>query len=187
VARPQAEEARIEGQIASYQGRVESAPSKDQELATLTRDYEATKVLYQSLLQRDEDARMADNLEKKRIEEEIRVLDPAVPARLPAAPNRWMLLGLGLVVSMGLVLFVVVVVEHWDTSFHSVDGIRMFTKVPVLASIPVIDVSSRYARWGKAGFAAIASAVGITCIIALAWLVAHENVQLVTLLSRGGS
>jgi hypothetical protein len=181
------EERSLRNQIASYQTRVESAPGQQQELASLTRDYDATKDLYQSLLQRDEEARMADSLQKRRMGEEVRILDPAVPSRFPSAPNRLRLILAGLALAMAIAFGVVALVEHGDTSFHSVDALRSFTKVPILVSIPRIDVRTSTDRRRLAGIVTIAAVLGVVFIAGAAYLVAHGNEQLAALLSRGSS
>ena len=44
-----AEEQRLRGAIAAYQARVENTPKREQEFQEISRDYETTKELYQSL------------------------------------------------------------------------------------------------------------------------------------------
>jgi polysaccharide chain length determinant protein (PEP-CTERM system associated) len=181
------EERRLKDQIASYQAKVESAPGREQEISSLTRDYESTKDLYRSLLQRDEEARLADNLEKERMGDEIRILDPAVPSPLPAAPNRLRLLAIGLALSAAAAIGLVALLEHTDTSFHSVDSLRGFTTVPVLASIPRIDVATGADRRRRLGLVTIAALLGVVGVAVAAYLIAHGNEHLASLLSRGAS
>jgi polysaccharide biosynthesis transport protein len=183
-----AEEARLQDSIATYQSRVDAAPTRDQEFRELSRDYEATKEMYTSLLGKYEDAQMAENMQQTRQGEQFRVLDPAVPARMPAAPNRLQLLLIGSFLCIALSAGMVVLAEQRDTSFHTVDDLRAFTRVPVLISIPRIvtrgDVVRSRARLVLGGLALTAAMALLT---AGAWTFSHNNEDLVRLLARGTS
>src|SRR5438034_576350 len=132
------EEGRLRDGIAAYQARVENVPRREQEFKELSRDYEGTRELYQSLSKRFEEAQLAESMEQRQKGEQFRVLDPAVPNPEPAAPNRVRLLVMALVGSLGLAAGAVALVEKADTSFHTLDELRAFSVVPVLVSIPRI-------------------------------------------------
>jgi hypothetical protein len=113
------------------------------------------------------------------------VLDSAIPASKPAAPDRQTLLLLGLALSAGLAAGVVFLAEALDTSFPSVDDLRAFTTVPILVSIPKIVGHSDIRRRRRRFQLGIASAVvGILIVVAASYLIAHDNQQLVALLQR---
>ena len=131
------EEERIRLTITRYQRRVENAPTREQTLQTLRRDYEAAREAYASLLQRYEDAQIAEALVQQK-GGQFRLLNPAVPPAAAVGPNRSRLALIGLVLSVGMAVGLVFLAEQFDTSFHSLDDLRAFTKVPVLASIPRI-------------------------------------------------
>jgi polysaccharide biosynthesis transport protein len=182
------EESRLRGQIASYQTRVENVPRREQEFKELSRDYEGTRELYQTLMRRHEEAQLAESMEQRQKGEQFRVIEPAVPNPLPAAPSRVRLLLMALVVSLGLAVGAVVLAENIDTSFHSVDDLRAFSPVPVLVSIPriVTHIDLRRARW-RMRFATGVALVSLVMIVGLAFVVANGNEQLVSLLARGRS
>lgn len=165
--------------IATSQRRVENSPQREQDLQTLTRDYETTKELYRSLLVRYEEAQLAESMEQRQRAEQFRILDPATASRQPAAPNRVRLILIGLLLSAGLAAGAVVLAEQLDTSFHTVDDLRAFSKVPVLVSIPRIvtegDISQRR-WWFRLG--AIAATVGLILIVGSSYLIASGNEQL---------
>src|SRR6267143_3724238 len=73
----------INGQIAVYTRRLENTPRHEQELAILTRDYDTSKELFQSLLTKRGEADMASELELRQKGENFRV---SMPARLPERP-----------------------------------------------------------------------------------------------------
>src|SRR5438094_9139202 len=78
-----------------YQRRVENAPQREQEFQELSRGFETARESYASLLKRYEDAQLAESMEQSRQGEQFRVLDSALTAKQPAAPNRFRLAVLG--------------------------------------------------------------------------------------------
>src|SRR5207245_4231524 len=123
-----AEEQRLRRQIETYQRRVESAPQREQEFQELSRGFETARELYASLLKRYEDAQLAENMEQSKQGEQFRILDPAIPTKQPAAPNRFRLVLLGVLLALGGAVAAAVLAGHLDTSFHTHDDLRAFTK-----------------------------------------------------------
>lgn len=188
IAALKAEAVRLRKDLASYQSRVETTPRWEQEFQALARDYDSTKDLYQSLLKRHEEAKLAESMEQRQKGELFRVLDPATPSERPVAPDRLRLILMGLVLSAGLAVGVVMMVEQLDTSFHTVDDLRGFTTVPVLVSIPPLITSADLVRrqW-RTKVVAVSVAAGIIGIVALSYFVAKGNEQLAWLLVKGGA
>ena len=179
------EDKRLRDGIATYQARVENVPRREQEFKELSRDYEGTRELYQSLSKRYEEAQLAESMEQRQKGEQFRVLDPAVPKPEPAAPNRVRLLLMALVGSIGLAAGVVALAEKADTSFHTLDELRAFSAVPVLVSIPrIVTETDRRRRQWHMRLAASAAVVGLVVIVSSAYFAAHENEYLVSLLGR---
>src|SRR5262249_12252177 len=143
-----AEEANVRKAIASYQERVENAPRREQEFQELSRDYHTTQEVYGSLLKRYEEAKIAESMEHRQKGEQFRILDPAVPPDHPSAPDRSRLMILGLAASLAVAAAMVLAAERLDTSFHTVDEVRAFSRVPVLVTIPriVTRADERLAR-----------------------------------------
>ena len=181
------EDKRLHDAIATYQGRIENVPKREQEFRELSRDYESTRELYQSLLKRSEEAQLAESMEQRQKGEQFRVLDPAVPKPKPAAPNRVQLFVIVLLGSLGLAAGAVVLAEKIDTSFHTIDDLRAFSPVPVLVSIPLIvtHTDRRRRRW-HLQLGASAAFVGLVAIVGLAYFAANGNEQLVSLMVRSG-
>ena len=59
------------------------SPTRESELVELTRDYNTLQEIYTSLLTKQEDSKLAANLERRQIGEQFRILDPA---SLPERP-----------------------------------------------------------------------------------------------------
>lgn len=129
-------ERELQHQIKIYERRVEQVPAREQELATLLRDYENTKINYGALLDKKLNAKIAENLEKRQKGEQFRIIDPANLPQKPFTPNPLMInlagVGLGLGVGVGLVLMR----EQLDRSLRKSEDLEQATSIPVLASIP---------------------------------------------------
>src|SRR5206468_12330169 len=181
-----ADDQRLRGAIAAYQVRVENAPRREQEFQDISRDYESTKELHRSLVKRYEEAQLAESMEQRQKGEQFRVLDPAVPSAVTAAPNRQRLLVMVLVLSLGLAAGAVMLAEMVDTSFHAADELRAFTTAPVLVSIPWIsteaDLRRRRLRFRLATAGAM---LGLALVAGTSYAIGHGNEQLVRMLDRG--
>jgi hypothetical protein len=178
------EEQRLRKEIALYQNRIDNAPQREQEFTELTRDYETTKALYDTLLKRYEEAQIGESLEQRQKGEQFRILESAMPSDSPASPRRARLLLIGLAVSVVLGVGAMVVAEILDTSFHSVDDLRSFSTLPVLVAIPriVTEADARHRRT-RFRLAAAATFAGLVLIAGTAYFVASNNEALTNLLS----
>ncbi len=182
------EEGRLRAAIASYQARVENVPRREQAFIELSRDYQSTRQLYDSLMKRHEEAQLAENMEQTQKGEQFRVIDPAVPSAQPAAPNRARLLMMTLGAAIGLAVAAVLLAEQLDTSFHTLDDLRAFSKAPVLVSIPriVTPNDSRRRSW-RMRLATAAVCIGLVMIAGIGYLAARGNEGLTLLLARVAS
>jgi polysaccharide chain length determinant protein (PEP-CTERM system associated) len=155
------EEQGILQSVAHYQQRVENTPVHDQELQGLQRDYDTAKGLYQSLLKRQEEAKLAESLEQRQKGEQFRLLEPALPPVRPKEPDRRKLILMGLVGALGLAAGAVILAEQLHPSFHTVDNLHAFSQVPVLVSLPYIitraDIRRRRWRFGLVALSVILS------------------------------
>ena len=181
------DEKRLRDGIATYRARVENVPRREQEFRELSRDYETTRELYQSLLKRSEEAQIAESMEQRQKGEQFRVLDPAIPALAPTAPKRVKLLVMALVGSLGAAVGAVMLAEQLDSSFHTVEDLRAFSAVPVLVSIPRITTRTdlRRRQW-RMRLAASAAFISLVVVVGIGYFAANGNERLVSLLAGGG-
>jgi polysaccharide biosynthesis transport protein len=178
------EEHRLRQENAAYQRRVERAPHHAQEFQQMERDYKMTQDLYASVLQRYEDAQLAETKEQKQ-SGQMQIVDPAMPAKSPAAPNRLKLMLGGLLLSLGFALGGVMWVERRDKTFHDVDSLRSFTRVPILVRIPAIVTTwERRKNYARATLRVAASAVSLVVIVGASYYFGWDNESLVWKLSE---
>jgi polysaccharide biosynthesis transport protein len=185
----QAEEARLKSESASYQQRVEGAPWHEQELQGLSRDYAATRDFYESLLKRYEEAQLAETHEGQPQGQRLRLLDPAVAAGEPLAPDRFRLAIFGLIAALALATVAVAAAEKLDTSFHSADALRRHTRVPILVRIPLLPDESagdRRRRRVRAALLSLGLVLGIALAVNVSRVVARDNEGVVALFAPRG-
>ena len=135
-----AERERILADISRYQARVEAVPGVEQQLLSLTRDYDNIKRSYDSLLAKRIEARLAENLEKSRQGEQFTILEKAVPPSEPYAPKLIFFLGGGFALGALLGLAAALLREQTDSTYSDADDLQeAFPGVPVLATIPTFS------------------------------------------------
>jgi succinoglycan biosynthesis transport protein ExoP len=184
LERLKTEEATLRLSIGNLEKRLESVPAREQEFGRITRDYQGSKDLYDSLLKRYEEAQVGESLEADRQGEHFRILEPALPPPSPDAPNRLRLLLVGLLVAIAAGVGAALAAEQLDPTFHSGDAIREFTSVPVLATIPYI--ASGTTRQALRFVLITAFVIALIALVAVASAdVARGNEQIVSMLARG--
>ena len=102
IASMKEHETRLKSQVKDYEFRVEKAPEREQELTVLQRDYENTKKNYAVLLDKQLNAKISEDLEKRQKGEKFRVLDPANLPTKPESPDKLKIMLAGLVLGCGL-------------------------------------------------------------------------------------
>jgi succinoglycan biosynthesis transport protein ExoP len=179
------EETRLRQNIGAVEQRLEAVPYRQSEFALLSRDHQTTRDQYESLLKRYEEARLGQNMETEKQGERFRVLEAAVPPTGPTAPNRVRLLIMGLFLAGLIAVVAVLAFEQLDTSFHSVDDLRQFTALPVLAAIPRLRPAGG-PQWARIAVITASMVAGFVLVGTLSAHMARDNEPLVRLLVRGG-
>jgi polysaccharide chain length determinant protein (PEP-CTERM system associated) len=140
IQKLKAEEANMEGQIAKYRERTENTFLREQSLATLTRDHQNTSETYQALLKKTQEARQAENLERRQKGEQFKVIDRARVPERPFKPNIPRVLLFGLLLGMGCGFGSAFFKEQADSSFRDAEDLETTLGFKVLANIPKIKM-----------------------------------------------
>jgi polysaccharide chain length determinant protein (PEP-CTERM system associated) len=180
------EEAKLRADIADHIRRLENAPRLQRTYQELSRDYTTRRDLYDTVRKRYEQAQL-EEAEGGPATSPFRILEPALRGG-PVAPNRLMLMIVALLGASGLALAAVLAAESIDRSFHSVEDVRTFTRVSVLASIPRIT-TERDVRWRRMRLAAVALGVllAIGLVVKAAERASARNEGLALMLGGGRS
>lgn len=158
----QASNRALQADMDKYDGIIERAPVRSAQFERLTADLAQLRLNYNALTTRYQEALAGGRAQTGQGTHEFQVIDPAVPAEDPSAPNRRILMGLALVAALVLGAGVVLLLDRLDRSFKSVDELRAFTHVPVLGTIP--RIVTRRARVRGLVWSAV-TAVGVTVVL----------------------
>lgn len=126
----------LEKKYNDYQKRIELSPQIEQDYRKLQRDLTITQAQYQDNTAKLMAASEAKVLEEERAAERLTLIDPPMLPESPVSPNRILILGLGIVLSMAAGGGAVAAREMLDSTVHGVYQLKNFTKLPVLISIP---------------------------------------------------
>jgi polysaccharide biosynthesis transport protein len=168
----QHEQERLIREIGSLEARIQKLPIREQQLASITRDYEVTKANYRSLLDRKMSADMAADMERRQKAERFIMLELARTPERPIQPKRELLsaggsvlgLMLGLVLALMIDLRKGVLLGEWELPGN----------VVVLGRIPQMDSGRRSWLMGGPSANAWKRPVGVTATVcalgAVCWL-----------------
>jgi succinoglycan biosynthesis transport protein ExoP len=185
LARLKEQEQRIVTDMNGMLQRFDSAPAVQNQFAVLQRDYESAKEAYDQAQRRFEEAKQNEQVETSGQAERFTILEAAIPPEGPSAPNRPRLLIMGLLLALAAAGAMVVAAEQFDTSFHSIDELREFTAVPVLASIPEIGKAPRRG-YARLAFGTVSAIAAIVLVGTLSAYIANGNETIVRMLQRAG-
>jgi polysaccharide chain length determinant protein (PEP-CTERM system associated) len=130
---------RLRRVLLDYQRRIEAEPTRESELAALTRDYDTLQQTYRALLAKKQESEIAANLERQQIGAQFKVVDPAHLPERPFSPNRPRLYAIAVLGGLGAGLFLALLLEWFDRGLRSEDDVRAALGLPVLATIPAVS------------------------------------------------
>jgi len=116
--------------------RVDRFPAVEQDLLVLERDYDNMKANYAMLLDKRLQARVAENMEKRKKGGKYRILDPAYFPLAPAIPNRPRVLVLGFLFGCVLGGGLSVLRERLTPQFRGPEDVELVVGPLLLAAIP---------------------------------------------------
>jgi polysaccharide chain length determinant protein (PEP-CTERM system associated) len=134
----QAAAANAQSQIGSYQSRVEAAPVAEQELTSLTREYEMERTRYSDLNTRFQNARSAESVVKGQGGERFSILYPAGYPNKPIEPEPLKIMAIALVLGLVLGAGAALGREFLDRAVYDSRALQNEFEVPVLGEIPRI-------------------------------------------------
>jgi polysaccharide biosynthesis transport protein len=164
------EQERITAQIKTYRSRVDAIPVREQQMAELDRNYSVSKEHYQSLLDKNFNAEMAADLERRQQAEHFTMLDQAQVPEKPFKPKRSAMLPAAFLAALLLSVGLACVKDILDARVKSEHELRSIlpVNVPVLTSIPQLTGSEDRRRAFRFAVMAVAvTVVGVALEAAL--------------------
>lgn len=118
-------------------------PQIEAEYTQLNRDYDINKKNYEQLVTRRESAELTGDLESASGLADFRLIDPPRVSSTPVAPNRLVLLPLGLLIAIAGGLFVAFVASQLRPVFFDGKSLRDVTGIPVLGIVTLLPNEAR--------------------------------------------
>jgi uncharacterized protein involved in exopolysaccharide biosynthesis len=127
------------GQLRAFQARLESTPGGIREYSDLLRDRETAKQKFLDLDSRMHKSTISMDLERRKQGETLELIDaPSLPTE-PKEPNRPLIIPLGAVGGLLVGLILVAIREVKNTSLKNLKDARVYTQLPILGSIPLLE------------------------------------------------
>jgi len=145
-------QAKIQGEIGMYQGRVQASPLVTAKYKELTRDYDTATKNYDSLLTKKQSSVMATELEHQQQGEQFRIMDVANLPDTPTFPNRTRFALGGLAAGIALGIAIIAFLEYRDKSLRSERDVWAFTKLPTLGIIALNTGATATSNNGRTWF-----------------------------------
>jgi polysaccharide chain length determinant protein (PEP-CTERM system associated) len=141
----------IQDQITQLQGRLQASPVVEQQLKEINRNYQTAQEFYNELLKKRQQSAMATDLEHQQESEQFRVLDPPSLPDKPSFPKRTYFAGGGLGAGLALALATMYLIALLDKSMHTERDAELCLNLPVLTTVPLLDVAGSGSEAGMLG------------------------------------
>jgi hypothetical protein len=136
----------VNASVRTYQGRVADSPVGNQQYAELIRDRDLAKQKYQELEGKRQKSAISMDMESHQQGETLEVLDPASLPTTPTAPKRSLIIPLGAVAGLLFGIVLIAMREIKNTSLKNLKDARLYTNLPILGSIPLVENDSAVRR-----------------------------------------
>ena len=136
------EERDVNKTIADFDAQLEDVPAAELELAKRTRVHKVNAELYTFLLQKQQEARIAEAATLGSVE----IIDPALTPKVPIKPNKKKNLALGLILGLMLGVGLTFLLDYMDQTIKTADdvgqklGLNMFGIIP---RVPFADEDAK--------------------------------------------
>jgi succinoglycan biosynthesis transport protein ExoP len=154
-------------QADEIQALLGETPAVAEKLDGLEREYRHLFLSYQEFSNKQLEATVQANLERRQLAEQFRVLEVAYMAPEATSPNRAVIVILGAFFALAMGGVVGIALEATDPSVHTARQLQGALRIPVLAAIPQIWLESDRAaqRRGRLRTAFAMVAVSVFCLV----------------------
>ena len=130
------QQARMQSDINTLQGKIQSTPAVEQQFKELTRNYQTALDGYNDLLKKHDQSAIARDLNRQQHGENLRVLDPPSLPMTPSFPKKPVFAGAGAGGGLALGLAILYMLAAFDPSMHTERDVEVCMQLPVLALVP---------------------------------------------------
>ena len=162
--------AELQAKVAQLEARLAASPAVERDYVTMLRELDSDQLKYREVQQKQEEAQLAQNLEDEQKGERFTLIDPPLAPESPVSPNRWLIMGIGLVLAIVFPIGIALLLDSRDHSVRNRQDLESLVQAAPLAVVPMIFTSEDYARMRRRRRLAFAGTVGA---IAIALLLTH--------------
>ena len=160
----------LQAKVAQLEARLAASPAVERDYVTMLRELDSDQLKYREVQQKQEEAQLAQNLEDEQKGERFTLIDPPLAPESPVSPNRWLIMGIGLLLAIVLPIGVALLLDSRDHSVRNRQDLESLVQAAPLAVVPLIFTSEDYARMRRRRRLAYVGTVGV---IAIALLLTH--------------
>ena len=131
-------EAKLKGEIETYQSRLNQTPVREQQLTAMLRDYDMLKKNYADLLNKELDSQLSTNLEKRQEGQQFRLIDPANLPEVPSSPKRVKISLIGIAAGLVLGIALAWFGDSRKSCCHSEEDLTRYFEFPLLIGMPLV-------------------------------------------------
>lgn len=159
------QQAEVQKHIAVLERQIQEAPIDEQQYAALLRELNLAKSDYEDMVKRRTASEMQEQLEEHKAGENLVELDPPTLPEQPSDPNRPAWAGAGLLGGLALGVVLAGAKEVKNTSLKNLKDVRVYTNLPVLSSIPLLENGLLVRRKRRLVWLAWSTAIIVGCIL----------------------
>ena len=178
----------LKAKIADFEQRLLNSPRVEREYRDLTRDYDNALAKYREVKAKQQEAELAEALERERKGERFSLIEPPQLPEKPAKPNRLAILFLGFVFSIAGGIGIVAVAESLNDSIKTPQELVNVIGAPPLVVIPYIENAVDQARRQRMRMSLVVSVLvlGVGTLTAFHFVVMPLDVAWFVMLRRLG-
>lgn len=140
------EEQKLRSEMSQHQGHVRVNPVREQQLASILRDYELYNQDYTDLLNKQLKSQLTANLEEQQGGQHFRLIEPPTLPAFPSGPKR-LKISLGAAgAGIGLGIALAFLMELRDRSFRTEKEVQKHFKAPLVVGVPFLQTPAEERR-----------------------------------------
>lgn len=160
------QQAGLRAKIGGLEGRVTLSPQIERGLLTLERDYENAKAKYDEIRSKQNNAKIAENLEQENKAERFSLLEAPLMPDKPIRPDRKKMIVMGFFLAIAAAFGLVMLMETMDKRVRGVEFLTSVVGMRPIGIVPYIKTQAELTQ-NRGRYKYIALGVVVILIIAL--------------------
>jgi len=132
----------IDRKLLQYTKLVASDPTTDLTRRRLQEDLDSFREIYKTLLQQQSGSQIQKALKQTEAQFQFEVIEPAFRPLKPVKPKKMQLIVMGLALGLGVGIATIFLQEYANDAFKKVDEVESYLGIPVLGTIPKIEIKA---------------------------------------------